>query len=420
MDIINYIYIICMAAVYVCIAYSFVLYTTSLVRRNKPARDFDEDACPRVSVIASIYNERDIIEAKLKNLSEIIYPAGRVEFILVDGSSPDGTGDVIKKWIADNDATNFTLLIQKNNRGKVDALNIGLAAARHDIVIVTDADTELVPGVLKSVVRYFSDPCVGAVGPWILPQTHEGLVPSMEMSFWIANNKMRTLESRISSSSLIAGCYLFRRSIQRHYPPNVVADDFYTALNVSSKGYDVIYVPQVMGSELRTPHDFKTWVSHKMRKGVANLQTIFMFRGSFKAGNKRSFIYYNKLLQHIVVPLAFAGFGLLHLYYALLSLNALSYFGMLYDLSSPYSWYLYLTNLPLVILPILAADVALAAGAVYANRSVKRRIPRGNVESRRSSVVLVAAAAVFSQAILLGALLGFVFTSPTSKYKRIS
>jgi len=419
MIIINYIYYIVLAAIYVCIAYSFVLYTTSLVRKEKPARDIAEDAYPCVTVIASIYNEKDIIEKKLKNLGDVIYPGDRFEVIIVDGNSPDGTAGIARKWIADNKASNFKLIIQENNKGKVDALNIGLAAARYDIVMITDADTELVPGVLKSMSRYFSDPCVGAVGPWILPESSKGIVPSMEMSFWIANNKVRTLESRISSSSLIAGCYMFRRSIQSYYPPNVVADDFYTALNVSSKGYDVIYVPQVMGNEVRTPHDFKTWVSHKMRKGVANLQTIFMFRSSFKVSNKRSIIYYNKLLQHIFVPLAFAAFAALHVYYILYMLNSLNYFAYLYDLSSLYSWYLFLTNLPLVIYYIIAADMALAVGAVYANRNVKRRIPRGNTESRRSSITLTAAAAIFSQLILLVALFSFMVTSPSSKYKRI-
>ncbi len=419
MDTINYLYYSIVALVYACIAYSFVLYTTSLAHREKPARSLGEEAHPGITIIASIYNEKDIIEKKLKNLSEIIYPGDRVEFLIVDGNSPDGTGEIARRWIAESGAANFRLIPQTTNKGKVDALNIGLAAARFDLVMVTDADTELIPTVLKSMARYFADPCVGAVGPWILPHSHKGLVPRMEMSFWIANNKMRTLESRISSSSLIAGCYMFRRPIQRHYPQNVVADDFYTALNVSSKGYDVIYVPQVMGSELRTPKDFKTWVFHKLRKGVANLQTIFMFRKSFKSGNKRSFIYYNKLVQHVVVPLAFAGFGLLHLYYALYALSALSYFGIIYDLSSPYSWYLLLSNLPTIIWPILAADMALAVGAVYANRGVKHRIPRGNVESRRSSVMLVALAAIFSQVILLAALFGFMLTSPTSKYKRI-
>lgn len=420
MDIINYIYYIVIALVYLCIAYSFVLYTTSLVRREKPVRDVGETAFPAITIVASIYNERDIIEKKLQNLADIIYPPGRLEVLIVDGSSPDGTGEIARKWIADNGAANFKVITQKNNKGKIDALNIGLAAASHDLIMITDADTELVPSVLTTMARYFSDPCVGAAGPWILPGSFKGFVPSMEMSFWIANNKIRTLESRISSSSLIAGCYMFRRSIQRYYPADVVADDFYTALNISSKGYDVIYVPQVMGSEIRTPHDFKTWVSHKLRKGIANLQTILMFRKSFKASNKRSFIYYNKLIQHMVVPLAFVGFGMLHAYYAILSLSSLSYFTYIYDLSSPYSWYLYLSNLPIIIWAILASDLTLAAGAVFVNRSTKRKIPRGNIESRKSSIALVVLAAVFSQLILLAALLGFMVTTPTSKYKRIS
>ncbi|MCD1296058.1 hypothetical protein CUJ83_13725 [Methanocella sp. CWC-04] len=419
-NLMNYIYYIMLIIIYLCIAYSFVFYTTSLQHREKPSRDIEDSYYPGITIIASVFNEADIIETKLKNLSDIIYPSDRLEVLIVDGNSPDGTGDIVSRWIKDNNADNFRLLIQRDNKGKIDALNIGLRAASHELIMVTDADTELVPGVLKSTAKYFADPCVGAVGPWILPKELDGFVPNMEMSFWITNNKMRTLESRISSSSLVAGCYMFRRSLQRSYPANVVADDFYTALNISSQGYDVIYLAQVMGSEIRTPHDLRTWMTHKLRKGIANLQTVMMFRDRFSISNKRSFIYYNKVMQHILAPIAFACFMILHIYYALYSVNVLNYFSYVYDMSSLYSWYLFMTNLPYVIWVILAADVLLAFGAVYSNRSAKRRIPRGNVDSKKSSVVLVAIAAIFSQFILLAAIVGLLMYSPSSKYKRIS
>lgn len=414
----NYNYYIILI-IYVCIAYSFVLYTTSLQRREKPARDQDDDLYPPVSIIASVYNERDIIESKLRNLAEIIYPQEKMEVIIVDGSSPDGTGAIVEKWISENDAKNFRLINQANNKGKIDALNIGLNAAKNDLAMITDADTELVPCVVRSMVKHFADPCTGAVGPWILPKGLKGLVPSMEMSFWIANNKMRSLESRISSSSLVAGCYMFRKSIQKKYPENVVADDFYTALNVSSQGYDVIYLEQVMGSEKRTPHDFRTWISHKLRKGIANLQTVMMFKGKFSPRNKRSFIYYNKILQHIAAPIAFAGFTVLHAYYMFIAISALSRFAYMYDMSTLYSWYLYLTNLNPAIYLMVALDVFIVVGAVMVNRGAHKMIPRGNVESQKSSVALVAISAIFSQVILLAAILKFLVTSPSSKYKRI-
>ena len=210
MDLINYIYYITLIIVYICIGYSFVLYTALLQHRGRRPSSIEPDLYPGVTIIASVYNESNIIERKLKNLAEIIYPENRFEVVVVDGNSPDGTGEIVKKWIAENNVSNFRLITQTDNKGKIDALNMGLNAAKYDLVMITDADTELVPGVLRTMVKYFVDPCVGGVGPWILPKDLEGLVPNMEMSFWITNNKMRSLESKISSSSLVAGCYMFR------------------------------------------------------------------------------------------------------------------------------------------------------------------------------------------------------------------
>jgi cellulose synthase/poly-beta-1,6-N-acetylglucosamine synthase-like glycosyltransferase len=417
---INYISVFTIGFIYIFIGYSFVLYTASLNKRKERKHDTCNRICPEVTVIASVYNEKDIIEKKLDNLFDMAYPADRIKYVIVDGDSPDGTGKIAREWIRRNGAENFRVLTQKDNKGKIDALNIGLNNAGSDLVMITDADTELLPVVLKSMVPYFADPCVGAVGPWILPEYHKGAVQDMEMSFWLTNNRVRTLESRLSSSSLIAGCYVFRRSLQRQYPADVIADDFYTALNISSKGYDVIYIPQVMGCEMRTPSDLKTWIRHKLRKGIANLQTIAMFIGKFKAGNSRSYIYYNKVAQYIVVPAAFIGFLSLHVYFAFYTAALFSGFFAIYDSTSLYSWYLYVTNLPYIVYAIVAADISVAAGAAYANRASKSRIPRGNVESRQSRISLVIAAAVISQIVMFVAIFGYIFTRPTSKYKRIN
>src|SRR5437879_7459744 len=57
---------------------------------------------PTVSIIVPTYNESPVVEKKLRNLAEIDYPRDKVELIVVDSASSDGTqcklGGPSGKW----------------------------------------------------------------------------------------------------------------------------------------------------------------------------------------------------------------------------------------------------------------------------------------------------------------------------------
>ncbi len=50
------------------------------------------------------------------------------------------------------------------HRGKRSALGVGIRAARSEILVLTDSDTQWLPGLLKAVQAPFADPSVGGVG----------------------------------------------------------------------------------------------------------------------------------------------------------------------------------------------------------------------------------------------------------------
>ena len=76
--------------------------------------------CPR-------YNEQETIEATVRSLAAIDHP---VEVIVVDDGSTDGTADLVDGLGWPN-----VRVIRQANAGKPAALNAGIAAARHEIVV---------------------------------------------------------------------------------------------------------------------------------------------------------------------------------------------------------------------------------------------------------------------------------------------
>ncbi|MDQ4503668.1 bifunctional polysaccharide deacetylase/glycosyltransferase family 2 protein [Sinomonas sp. ASV322] len=108
-----------------------------------------------VSVIVPAYNEAAGIEAAVRSIAASTHP---VEIIVVDDGSTDATADIVASL--DLPAVK---LIRKQNGGKPSALNEGLRAASHDIVVMVDGDTVFEPDTVRALIEPFADPHVGAV-----------------------------------------------------------------------------------------------------------------------------------------------------------------------------------------------------------------------------------------------------------------
>lgn len=103
-----------------------------------------------VSVIATVRNERDTIEAFVQSLLEQTYPPDEV--IIVDGASVDGTAEILGRYQA---AGRLVLISQKCNIAQGRNLAISRASGRW--IAVTDAGCVVDPNWLKNLAAWFDD-----------------------------------------------------------------------------------------------------------------------------------------------------------------------------------------------------------------------------------------------------------------------
>ncbi|WP_364399549.1 bifunctional polysaccharide deacetylase/glycosyltransferase family 2 protein [Pseudarthrobacter sp. LMD1-1-1.1] len=107
------------------------------------------------TVIVPAYNESAGIEAAVLSILASTHP---VEVIVVDDGSTDGTADIVEAL----DLPGVTV-IRKENGGKPSALNAGIQAASHDLVVMVDGDTVFEPDTVRALIQPFADPRVGAI-----------------------------------------------------------------------------------------------------------------------------------------------------------------------------------------------------------------------------------------------------------------
>ena len=105
---------------------------------------------PFVSVIVPCRNEAAFIEECLESILASDYPAGRMEVIVADGMSADGT----RTLLAALAARHPRLRVIDNPEGKTPAaLNLAIAAARGEILVRFDGHAAMPPDYLRRCVE---------------------------------------------------------------------------------------------------------------------------------------------------------------------------------------------------------------------------------------------------------------------------
>ena len=136
------------------------------VEQNKLEKRSDKEKLPFISVIVPARNEAVGIAACLQDILGQEYPGGDFEVILVNDHSEDET-----VTIAENTGArwpNFQLIHLAEMQGlayKKAAVAAGIAQAKGDVIVTTDADCRMGPGWLYSLAACFG-PKTGLVsGP---------------------------------------------------------------------------------------------------------------------------------------------------------------------------------------------------------------------------------------------------------------
>ncbi|PRH82942.1 glycosyltransferase [Arenimonas caeni] len=122
---------------------------------------------PLVSVVVLTYNNLALTQACLSSIEKHSdYPS--LEVIVVDNASSDGSPEWLRRWAAEASPAGHQrrLLLNDENLGFAAGNNVGLAAARGEVLVMLNNDTCVTPGWVRTLCAHLRrDPGLGLVGP---------------------------------------------------------------------------------------------------------------------------------------------------------------------------------------------------------------------------------------------------------------
>ncbi len=237
---------------------------------------------PVVSVLIPAYNEEDSIEGTIEHVMDLDYPRDKLEVIVINDGSSDGTLEIIKKKM--KKYGNLKLLDKKNS-GKANSLNEGIAMCRGELFAVVDSDSFPSKSSLRKLVGFFEDPNMGAVTSYVtIRNDKDNFFAKIQSVEYFIMGWTRKLLDFVDSVFVTNGpLSLYRKEFVLKvggFDPKTVTEDIDVTWNLISSGYGTAMCLDAAVSTI-TPTKFKAWYHQRVRWGHGGLQTIKKYRSSF-------------------------------------------------------------------------------------------------------------------------------------------
>jgi cellulose synthase/poly-beta-1,6-N-acetylglucosamine synthase-like glycosyltransferase len=238
---------------------------------------------PGISILIPAYNEQENIAATVESIASSIYP--KREIIVIDDGSTDRTSKEVQGAIRRCAGEDIQLL-QIENGGKARALNTGLFHAKHEIIVVLDADAVLDRKALYYFARHFADPSVGAVAGKVCTTRHAGLLDMFQtLEYAVGQNIDKTAFSGVGAVGIVPGpAGAWRRAALDEaggFSTETLVEDQDMTLTLLRQGKRVVYEPRVI-AYTETPSTLRDFLKQRFRWVYGTMQCFWKHKSALR------------------------------------------------------------------------------------------------------------------------------------------
>lgn len=286
---------------YAYIGYGILLTIIVRVKRLFTKKEIETISYqPTVSFIVAAYNEEDYILQKIKNSLALDYPKEKIELVFITDGSTDNTGNIIKMF------PGIKHFHKNERRGKINAINRVFPLLNSDILIFSDANTDINKDGIKNIVKNFYDQNVGVVaGEKRIYKNEENSSAEGEGIYWKYESYLKKLDSELYSTMGAAGeLFAVRKSEMMYVEEDILIEDFYLSMKILEKGKKIIYEPNAYATETGSLNIHEE-LKRKIRISAGGLQSIvklYKLLNPFKYGIASIQYISHRVLRWAICP----------------------------------------------------------------------------------------------------------------------
>jgi len=229
---------------------------------------------PLVSIVIPTHNRKEKLARLIKSILESDYPKDKLEIIVVDDASTDGTSEYIRNLFPQ-------VKVLRNEKEKLvaESRNIGIRATKGKYIFVIDDDNVIGKNTIKELVEFMErHPEVGIAGPlmYFLRDPTRIWCAGVERNYWTTITRYIGYNTRDHGqfkepyeSEDFPNAFMIRRDViekvglfnSRLFPIHYEESDF--CRRVGRAGYKVMVVTSAkVWHDISLPEQDKTSIYH--------------------------------------------------------------------------------------------------------------------------------------------------------------
>lgn len=228
---------------------------------------------PFVSIIVPTLNRKVYLRNCLDSLLKLDYPKTKLEIVVVDNGSTDGTTEMVHKEFPQ------VVVVLEKRRNSCFARNAGWKNAKGQIIAYTDDDCIVDPLWLKTLVSGFYSPDIGGVGgPLILVLRPESVVKKFDGTpvgnFY--NGEKSFFINELITANLAVRREVFKTNQFDVSLSHTALEDIDFCRSLTSNGYKLLYLPQAIVYHNMNPK--RLTVSYIVKRAFIHGFSLYIFQ----------------------------------------------------------------------------------------------------------------------------------------------
>ncbi len=285
-----------------------------------------------VSVIIPCRNEEKFIGKCLDSLIKQDYPKDKMEILVADGRSEDGSGEMVRKYA---EKYSFVKLLDNSKKFTPFGLNIGIKNSKGEVILRMDAHAGYEGDYISKCVSHLRESGADNVGGIMKTLPANDTLVAKAIAFSLSSHFGAASDFRVGSNkpksvdTVFGGCYkgeIFER-IGLFNERLIRSQDLEFNLRIKNRGGKILLFPDVVVYYYPQPTFFK-FFKHNLNDGIWSIYPLKIIKMKFKLRHYIPLLFVASLFSSFILGIFSDFFSAIFIFILFLYGSASFYFSL--------------------------------------------------------------------------------------------